>query len=106
MVRRFDVWEVRLDPTAGSEIGQTRPCVIVSPEEVNHYLNTVIVVPLTSTIKPYPTRLNCEFKGKKGQLVIDQIRSIDKIRLLNNLGRLDDSTAKDLSMLLEETFRY
>jgi mRNA interferase MazF len=80
MVKRFEVWNVELNPTKGSEINKTRPCLIVSPNETNKYLNTITIIPLTSTIKPYPTRLNCSFKGKQGQLVVDQIRCIDKSR--------------------------
>jgi len=106
MVNRFEIWDVVLDPTMGSEINKTRPCVVVSPEEINHFLNTIIIVPLTSAIKPYPSRLSCEFMGKKGQLVIDQIRSIDKHRLGKKLGVLDGERAKALCLLLEETFKY
>jgi mRNA interferase MazF len=106
MVKRFEIWEVVLDPTMGSEINKKRPCVVVSPEEINHFLNTVIIVPLTSAIKPYPSRLNFEFMGKRGQLVIDKIRSIDKHRLGKKLGVLDGEKAKELCLLLGETFKY
>ncbi|MFP4622349.1 MAG: type II toxin-antitoxin system PemK/MazF family toxin [Bacteroidales bacterium] len=80
MVNRFGVWLVNLDPTIGSEVKKTQPCLIVSPDVTNKYLKTVTIVPLTSTIKDYPTRVNCVFKDKHGQLVIDQIRSIAKSR--------------------------
>jgi mRNA interferase MazF len=106
MVRRFEVWLVELNPTIGSEIKKMRPCLVVSPNEANKYLNTVIIVPLTSTIKPYPTRLNCRFKGKNGQLVIDQIRGIDKSRLIEKLGNMDAITCKHLCELISETFKY
>lgn len=106
MVKRFEVWAVELSPTQGSEINKVRPCLIVSPNEVNRFLNTVIVVPLTSTIKPYPTRLNCQFQGKNGQLVIDQIRSVDKSRLIEKLGNMEAKTNKDTCALIIETFKY
>jgi len=106
MVKRFEIWSVELNPTKGSEINKIRPCLIVSPNECNKYLNTVIIIPLTSTIRPYPTRLNCCFKGKQGQLVIDQIRSVDKIRLIEHLGNLDLQTCKDVCGLLNETFKF
>jgi mRNA interferase MazF len=105
-VKRFEIWNVGLNPTIGSEINKTRPCLIVSPNEANKHLNTVIIVPLTSKSKPYPTRLNCEFKGKEGQLVIDQIRSIDKTRLIEKLGIMDTKTCKELCLLLIDTFKY
>jgi mRNA interferase MazF len=106
MVKRFDVWNIELNPTLGAEINKIRPCLVVSPNEVNKFLNTVVIVPLTDTIKPYPTRLDCQFKGKKGQLVVDQIRCIDKIRLINKLGTMDVSTSKNVCSLIIETFKY
>jgi mRNA interferase MazF len=106
MVKRFEVWNIELNPTKGSEINKIRPCLVVSPNEVNKFLNTVVIVPMTSTIKPYPTRLNCHFKGKNGQLVIDQIRCVDKTRLIEKLGIMDTKTCKEISMLIIETFKY
>ena len=106
MVKRFEIWNTELNPTQGSEINKMQPCLVVSPNEVNKFLNTVIIVPMTSTIKPYPTRLNCHFKGKNGQLVVDQIRCVDKTRLIEKLGILDTKTCKDISMLIIETFKY
>jgi len=106
MVKRFDVWHAELNPTIGSEINKIRPCLVVSPDEANRYLNTVIIVPLTSTFKPYPTRVGCYFLGKKGQLAIDQIRSIDKSRLGKKLGELDKETSEKVCLTLTETFRY
>lgn len=81
-VRRFEVWLISLDPTTGSEINKSRPCMVVSPEEANKFLNTIIVVPLTSTLLDYPTRVNCHFQNKTGQLAIDQIRAVDKKSLI------------------------
>jgi mRNA interferase MazF len=106
VVKRFEVWNIELSPTQGAEIQKIRPCLIVSPPETNKFLNTVIIVPMTSTIKPYPTRFNCQFKGKKGQLVVDQIRSVDKSRLIGKLGVMDVKTSKGVCDLIVETFKY
>lgn len=84
MVNRFDVYLVALDPTLGSEIKKTRPCVVISPDEMNRHLNTVIIAPLTSTRKKYPTRVGLSFQGKKGDIVLDQIRTVDKKRLVKS----------------------
>jgi len=84
-VNRFDVFLVNLAPTIGNEIKKTRPCLIISPDEMNHNIRTVIVAPLTTKGRKYPTRVYCRFKGKKGQVVLDQIRTIDKERLLKRL---------------------
>lgn len=89
VISRFEVWLVSLDPTRGSEIAKTRPCVIISPDSVNQYLNTVIVAPLTSTRKPYPTRVNCQFDGRDGQVALDQEGSVDKSRLVKKIGSLE-----------------
>jgi mRNA interferase MazF len=106
MVKRFDIWHVELNPTVGAEIRKIRPCLVVSPDEVNKHLNTVTIVPLTSTMKPYPTRVDCLFLGKRGQLAIDQIRSIDKSRLDKKLGVLDNETSKMICSRIIETFKY
>lgn len=103
-VQRFDVWLVGLDPTQGSEIRKTRPCVIVSPDEMNRYLRTVIIAPMTSTQKPYPSRINLTFQRKKGQVVLDQIRTIDRDRLLRRLGRISSTRSSELLGKLQEMF--
>jgi len=82
VVKRFDVYLINLDPTVGSEIQKTRPCLVISPDEMNHHIRTVIVAPMTSAEKDYPTRVSCTFKKKRGQVVLDQIRTLDKSRLL------------------------
>jgi mRNA interferase MazF len=105
LVKRFEIRNAELNPTVGSELNKVRPCLVVSPDEGNKYLNTVIVVPLTSTLKPYPTRIDCEFQGKRGQLAIDQIRCLDKIRLGKKMGQLDQETSEKLCAALVETFR-
>ncbi len=106
VVSRFEVWLVALDPTRGSEMAKTRPCLIISPDSANRFLNTVIVAPLTSTRKPYPTRVNCQFDGHDGQIVLDQARSIDKVRLAKRLGHLDDSVCRQVCTTLVALFTY
>ena len=90
---RFDVYLVSLDPTQGYEIQKTRPCVVVSPDDMNHHIGTVIVAPMTTKGSDYPTRIPLTFQRKKGQIVLDQIRTVDKTRLVKRLGKLDASTA-------------
>lgn len=92
-LKRFDVLLVSLDPSQGSEIKKTRPCVIISPDEMNKYINTLIIAPMTSTIKDYPTRVLVNFDDKKGSIVLDQIRTVDKSRILKKLGTLDPKVA-------------
>jgi len=87
-VKRFDVYLVSLDLTKGREIKKTRPCLIISPNEMNRHISTVIVAPMTSKGNSYPTRIPCQFQGVKGQVVLDQIRTIDKTRMLKKLGSL------------------
>ncbi len=106
MVKRFEIYWTDLDPTLGSEISKVRPCVIVSPNELNKALKTVIIAPLTSTFKDYPSRLGIKFKGKHGQIALDQIRTIDKARLVGKGGTVDTSNAKKISGLLVEIFTY
>ena len=102
VVKRFEVYLVNLDPTDGAEIQKTRPCVVVSPDQMNRYIATVMVAPLTTQGKTYPTRVVCRFDGKSGLIVLDQLRTIDKIRLVKRLGKLrDDEQAAVLQMLAE-----
>ena len=89
VVKRFDVYLVALDPTIGSEIMKTRPCLVVSPDEMNRHIATVIVAPMTTKGQPYPSRVPCQFEGKEGQVVLDQLRTVDKTRLVKHLGRID-----------------
>jgi mRNA interferase MazF len=104
VVARFDVYLVSLDPTRGSEIQKTRPCAIVSPDEMNAWLRTVIVAPMTTTIRAYPSRVDLTFARKKGQVALDQIRAIDKSRLVRKLGRLDEATGSEIAAVLTEMF--
>jgi len=104
VVSRFDVYLVNLDPTIGTEIKKTRPCVIISPDEMNRHIATVIVAPMTTRGRTYPTRISCKFEGKNGQVVLDQIRTIDKSRLIRKLGKLNKQTQKTILTILNEMF--
>ena len=102
MVKQYDIYWISLDPTKGSEINKTRPGVIISPDDSNKFLNTVIIAPLTSSFKNFPMRLEVSLNGKKGQVALDQIRSIDKIRLLNKAGVLKASEIRNIRKILRE----
>jgi len=104
VVQRFEIYLVNLDPTIGSEIQKTRPCLIISPDEMNAYIATVIVAPMTTRGRDYPTRVNCHFEGKDGQIVLDQIRTVDKARLVKRLGRLDSKIQARVLAVLAEMF--
>jgi len=104
VVKRFDIFLVNLDPTIGSEIKKTRPCLVISPDEMNMHIRTVIVAPMTTKGRPYPTRVSCQFRRKKGQVVLDQIRTIDKVRLVRKLGRLSHKASLQVLQVLEEMF--
>jgi mRNA interferase MazF len=106
VVRRFDVFLINLDSTIGSEIKKTRPCLIISPEEINRHIRTVIVAPVTTAGKDYPTRVPCKFQNTKGQIVLDQIRTIDKSRLLKKLGVIDPQTKVEVISILQRLFAY
>ncbi len=101
---RFEVYLVRLDPTEGHEIRKTRPCVVVSPDEMNRHIGTVIVAPMTTGGRAYPTRVPVRFRRKRGQVVLDQIRTVDRTRLVERLGRIDDATAHKVLAVLSEMF--
>jgi len=103
-VNRFDVYLVELDPTVGSEIQKTRPCLVVSPDEMNHSIRTAIVAPMTTKGRPYPSRVACRFKNKNGQIVLDQIRAVDQSRLVKRLGIIDETTAESVLNVLAEMF--
>jgi mRNA interferase MazF len=104
VIERFDVFLVNLDPAVGSEIKKTRPCLVISPDEMNRWIRTVIVAPMTTKGQPYPTRIRCEFQGKEGQVVLDQIRTVDKSRLVRKLGRISKAAQKDVLAILTEMF--
>ena len=102
--QRSQVWLVSLEPTQGSEINKTRPCVVVSPDETNRLLRTVIVAPLTSTIKNYPTRLSITFQNRFSSIALDQIRTVDKSRLIKKLGVISTSEYQFVADILVEMF--
>ena len=104
VISRFEVHLVRLDPTEGSEIKKTRPCLVISPDDMNQFIRTVIVAPMTSRVKDYPTRVPVEFQGKHGQIVLDQIRTVDKTRLVKKLVKIGDATSEKVLRLLAEMF--
>jgi len=103
-VNRFDVHLVQLDPTVGSEISKTRPCVIVSPDEMNRHIRTVIVAPMTTKGRLYPSRVRISFQGKEGQVVLDQIRTVDRRRLVKRLGKLSKPWQTEVLDRLAEMF--
>lgn len=104
VVSRFEVHLVRLDPTEGSEIKKTRPCLVISPDDMNRFIRTVIVAPMTTQGREYPTRVPVRFEGKEGQVVLDQIRTVDKTRLVKKLGTLDAAASNKVLRLLGEMF--
>jgi mRNA interferase MazF len=103
-VDRFDIYLVLLDPTVGSEIQKTRPCLVVSPDEMNHHIATIIVAPMTTKGRSYPTRVPCRFEGVEGQVVLDQLRTVDKARLVRRLGRIADDVQEAVLAALAEMF--
>ena len=106
VVNRFDVYLVNLDPTVGSEIKNARPCLIISPNEMNRHIRTVIIAPMTTAGRDYPTRVSCTFKRKKGQIVLDQIRTIDKARLMKKHGIIDPDTQSEVISVLQQLFAF
>jgi mRNA interferase MazF len=104
VVKRFDVYLINLDPTVGSEIRKTRPCLVISPDEMNRWIATVIVAPMTTKGRSYPTRVACEFQGKDAQIVLDQIRTVDKSRLVRKLGQISEAIQGDVLTALAEMF--
>ncbi len=101
---RFEIWLVGLDPTRGSEIQKTRPCVVVSPDEMNHHIATVIIAPMTTKGRRYPTRVPVIFQRKRGEIVLDQLRTVDGSRMIRKLGTLDDATAEAVIAVLQQMF--
>ena len=104
VVSRFEVYLVRLNPTEGHEIRKTRPCLVISPDQMNRHIGTVIVAPMTTKGRPYPTRVLVRFRGKTGQIVLDQLRTVDKTRLVQRLGKIDEKTAQRVLAALSEMF--
>jgi mRNA interferase MazF len=106
VINRFEVWLVDLNPVVGSEISKTRPCLVISPNEVNKLLATVTIAAMTSANKPYPHRINCVFQNKNGQIALDHIRSVSKLRLIKKLGVMDEKTCKQVCKTLTDLFSF
>ena len=104
VINRFDVYLIQLDPTEGIEIKKTRPCLVISPDELNHNLSTVIVAPMTTKGFPNSFRVACRFKGKEGLIVLDQLRTVDQMRFVRRMGRLDLNTSAEVLEVLQEMF--
>ena len=101
---QYQIVLVNLDPTLGSEIKKTRPCVIISPNEMNRYLNTIVIAPMTTSSKSYPTRIEISHNKKTGWIVLDQIRTIDRQRIIKSLGNLTDKESHAVKAIIKETF--
>ncbi len=102
VMEQYDVFLISLDPTIRHEIKKARPCVIISPDEMNKYISTIIIAPMTSRSHSYPTRIPVKFKGKEGWVVLDQIRAVDKRRLIKKLGRIDQETINTIKSIIRE----
>ena len=104
VIERFQIFLVSLDPATGAETAKTRPCVVVSPDELNRAVSTVIIAPMTTVQRGWPTRVSVTFQGKTGEIALDQIRAVDKVRLVKRLGKLDAATAEAVLDTLGEMF--
>ena len=102
VINQYDVCLVNLDPTKGHEIQKTRPCLVISPNEINHLIATVIIAPMTTKSHKYPTRVEIDFDGKKGWIVLDQIRTIDKLRVIKKIGRIEKKEIGKVKKILKE----
>ena len=102
VIHQYEVYLINLDPTIGSEIKKSRPCIIISPDEMNKFIGTVIIAPMTTKSKSYPTRVDLTFQGKKGFIVLDQIRTVDKSRLIKKLGSTDVKTIQKIKNIIQE----
>ena len=103
-IKQYEIFLINLDPTIGSEIKKTRPCVIISPDEMNKHLRTVVIAPVTSSSKNYPTRVEIKHDNKIGWVVLDQIRTVDKQRVLKGLGKLSKLGIKEVKDVIKETY--
>lgn len=102
MVNQYEIWLIALDPTLGHEIRKTRPCLVVSPDEMNHHIATVIIAPMTTKSRPYPSRVSISFQGKAGWIVLDQLRTVDQARLIRKLGAVELRTVNKVKQVLKE----
>ena len=104
VMKQFDIYEVSLDPAQGSEMKKKRPAVIISPNVMNKHLNTVIIAPLTHSLKRYPSRVESLFRGEAGEIVLDQLRAVDKTRLKRKLGRVSKKNAEEIKAVMRTMF--
>jgi mRNA interferase MazF len=104
VAERYEIYLVNLDPTIGREIRKTRPCVVISPDEMNRHIETVIIAPMTTKGQPYPSRVPCTFQGKRGQIVLDQIRAVDRARLVKRVGKLTAQQSAAVRAVLAAMF--
>src|SRR4030042_3706469 len=102
VINQYDVYLINLDPTIGHEIKKSRPCLIISPNEINHNIDTIIIAPMTTKSRNYPTRIKLNFEGKEGWIVLDQIRTVDKIRFIKKLGKIDINIIKKVKKTIKE----
>lgn len=102
VINQYNVYLINLDSTVGHEIKKTRPCLVISPDEMNHNINTIIIAPMTTKSHAYPTRVPVKFGGKNGWIVLDQIRTVDKIRLINQLGKITKKETIEVKRVLKE----
>lgn len=102
VIKQYDIFLVSLDPTIGHEIKKSRPCLVISPDEMNHHISTVIIAPMTTKSHEYPTRVSINFKNKDGWIVLDQIRTVDKRRLIRKIGRIEDNTMNNVKSVIKE----
>jgi mRNA interferase MazF len=103
-IKQYEIFLVNLEPTLGSEIRKTRPCVVISPDEMNKHLRTVVIAPMTTSSKNYPTRVEIKHDSKLGWVVLDQVRTVDKQRIIKNLGKLSKPEVKEVKSIIKETY--
>ncbi len=104
VINRFEVYLVNLDLTIGHEIIKTKPCLVISPDEMNHHIRTVIVAPMTTKGRRYPTRIPCTFQGKSGQIILDQLRKVDSVRMFKKMGKISKKTSLKVLTVLQKMF--
>ena len=102
VINQYNIYLVNLDPTIGHEIKKTRPCLVISPNEMNHNIDTIIIAPMTTKSHAYPTRISVKFDSKKGWIVLDQLRTVDKIRLIKQLGKITKKETSEVKRVLKE----
>lgn len=101
-IKQYSVYWINLDPVIGSEVSKTRPCIIISPDDMNKYMRTVIIAPLTHTLKQYPSRVKCNISGENGMIMLDQIKTVDKTRLITYIGKLRKTEFEKIKEVINE----